>query len=149
MIYGGDKFGNPPQHYNRFNITCLNDVDLPEVVDEICTNINGVIQIYVDCYMSTLGDVDGTDELTNEPIKLETCRIMYPNQTSHINETTEILSRDDIIKLRREVEFAAFTSKLGENLRNDPFFKMSNVRLNRVLAYTININSFPPGWVYK
>ena len=149
MIYGGDKFGNPPQHYNRYYITCLNDVDLPKVLDDICTNINGVIQIYVDCFMSTLGDLSQMDEITNEPTKIETCRIMYPNQVSHINDTTEILQREDIDKLRSECRFDAFTAKLHNNLQNDPFFKVSNVRFNRVLAYSINVNSFPPGWIYK
>ena len=149
MIYGGDKFGNPPQHYNRYHITVLNDVDLPEVLDEICTNLNGALQVHVDCFMSTLGDIDATDELTNETIKVESCRIMYPNQVSHINETTEIVSRADISKLRAECAFDAFSSRLAKHLRDDPFFQISNVRLNRILAYTININCFPPGWLRK
>lgn len=149
MIYGGDKFGNPPQHYNRYYITLLNDVDLPEVLDEICTNLNGVLQVHVDCFMSTLGDVESMDEVTHETDKIETCRIMYPNQVSHINKTTEILTRDDIDKLRAECAFEAFTSKLSQNLQQDPFFKISNVRFNRVLAFTVNVNCFPPGWIYK
>ena len=149
MIYGGDKFGNPPQHYNRYYITLLNDVDLPSVLDEICTNLNGAIQIHVDCFMSTLGDVMRADELTNESLRVETCKIMYPNQVSHINKTTEIVNRGDIDKLRAECAFDAFTSKLSYNLRSDPFFKISNVRLNRILAYTVNIDCFSPSWLRK
>ena len=149
MIYGGDKFGNPPQHYNRYYITVLNNVDLPAVLDEICTNLNGALQVYVDCFMSTLGDMTQADELTNESIKVETTRIMYPNQISHVNKTTEIVNRGDIDKLRAECSFENFTSKLAQNLNSDPFFKISNVRLNRILAYTININCFSPSWLYK
>lgn len=150
MVYGGDRYGNLPQHYNRYTISCLNDVDLPAIVEKLALNINGVLQFYISAFCSTLGDVSAINEETGEKIRVESCKIMYPNSAgSHVNKQTEILSPADIEKLKDQCEFTNFTSVLAKQIYTDPIFSVSNVRLNRVLTFTININAFPPGWIFK
>ena len=149
MFYGGDKAGNLPQHYNRYSISVLNDVDLPEIVEKLSWNINGVLQIYIAAFCSTLGDANQTNEETGEITRVETCKILYPNAAGHVNEQTEILSPENLETLKDQCEFANFTQKLSQQIRDDPIFSVSNVRFNRLLSYTINVNAFPPGWIFK
>ena len=149
MIYGGDKHGNLPQHYNRYKISCLNDVNLPDVIEKICLNINGLLQIHVAAFCSTLGETNATNEETGESIRVENCKIMYPNAAGHVNKTTEIVTPEDLEKLKDECEFENFTKALTQQIRSDPIFSVSNVRFNRILTYVININAFPPGWLFK
>lgn len=149
MFYGGDKHGNLPQHYNRYTITVLNDVDLPEIVEKLARNINGVLQFYIAAFCSTLSDKYAYNEETGETTQVETCKIMYPNASGHINAQTEVLSPGDLEKLKEQCEFSNFTNKLAAQIRDDQIFSVSNVRFNRVLCFTININAFPPSWIFK
>jgi len=149
MIYGGDKYGNLPQHYNRYTIHCLNDVDLPSVIEKLCMNINGLLQVYVAAFCSTLGDTLAINEETGEEIRVETCKIMYPNAAGHINTVTEITSPAELEKLKEQCEFSNFAKSMSQQISSDPIFSVSNVRFNRILTYTVNVNAFPPGWIFK
>lgn len=149
MIYGGDKNGNLPSHYNRYTIHCLNDVDLPTVIEKLSTNINGLLQVYVAAYCSTTGSTLAINEETGEEMRIETCKITYPNAAGHVNTVTKITSPEALEKLKDECEFSNFTKSIAHQIGTDSVFSVSNVKFNRVLTYTININSFPPGWVLK
>ena len=149
MFHGGDKQGNLPTHYNRYTIHCLNDVDLPSVIGKLSANINGLLQIYVAAFCSTLGDTLAINEETGQEVRIETCKITYPNAAGHINAVTEISSPEALQKLQDECEYDNFTKNIAQQIRNDSVFSVSNVRFNRILTYTININAFPPSWIFK
>ncbi|CAG5087402.1 Oidioi.mRNA.OKI2018_I69.PAR.g11536.t1.cds [Oikopleura dioica] len=139
--------GRLPQHYNRYTITVLNDVDLPDLVEKLVTNLNGMIQIYLDCYCSALSEATAIDEITGQESKIEVCKIVYPNMAGKINDTTEITDHIDLEKLRSEAKFENFTSRLTQRVfESREAFRQSNVRLNRILCYQITINAFPPSW---
>ena len=77
-------------------------------------------------------------------------RIIWPNSWGSVNETEFLRNEKDLDYLLQEISPAAFGDALLKNTyhRRD-VFNESNVRLSRVLAYQIIVQTYPKSWLFK
>lgn len=126
----------------------LNDVDIQEHVKNLAENLNGLLRISVDAWYSTVSH--RTVEENGESRIEAKYGIIYPNSWGSVNDTEFLRERRDLDRLLDEITPVAFRDKLLKNTfwRRD-VYQESNVRLHRILAYQVQVLSYPPSWLSK
>lgn len=149
LFLGDDIHGSHSQLVNRYTITVFNDENIPALVKELSENLNGLLRISVDAYYSTVSEQTTLDD-NGETVVAKEYSIIYPNTWGSVNDTEMLRNEEDLDNMISELSPDAFADKLVKNTfhRRD-VFRQSNVRLHRILAYQLIVNTYPPAWLAK
>ena len=150
MTVGADKMGRLSDQYNRIVITTLRDRPIQPLVRELATNLSGLLRISVDAYYSTVSNAHVFNHETGEIEYKTRYGIVYPNTWGSINHTEFIRTAEDLEDLIAELGDDAFKTGIVENtFKRRNVLMMSNVRLNRLLAYQVIVRQYPASWLFK
>lgn len=131
-------------------MTILNDRDIIPIVRTIGEKFTGLLRISVDAYYSTHSNATVFDRDSGEVIVKKKTNIIYPNSWGSVNCTEFLRSPEDLDELIKEIQPAAFKDAVLKNtfFRRD-VYATSNVRVGRILAYQIQVLSYPAAWLFK
>ena len=116
---------------------------------DLSENLAGLLRISVDAYYSTVGDYTTIDD-KGEIVVEKQYSIIYPNTWGSVNATEMLRDQGDLDHMMSELSPDAFADKLVKNTfhRRD-VYRDSNVRLHRILAFQLIVNTYPPSWMSK
>ena len=150
MTCGADKFGRLAKRCNRYTISALKDRDIQDLVLNLVKNISGFLRVSVDAFYSTRSSATVFDTESGEVVVKTKTSIIWPNSWGSVNTTEFIRNENDIEDLIDEIKPANFEAAVLRNTfhRRD-VFGTSNVRLHRILAFQVVLQSYPISFLFK